>query len=240
MSNDREPRSSREIVDEYYAKHYASVHGSGCLGTAASVLHRRLEHRRGPGRRYPVTVEVGAGRFEHLPYVQHQYDRYVATDLRVPVENPTYVELTNGSGPPGLEFVQMDALQLGFEDHSVDRLVASCLLIHLPDPLAAVQEWQRVCRPTGVIDILVPCDPGLLARAFRRTVSQRTARRQGVDPSEYVLVNAIEHLSPFNRVLTLTRAAIEPNRRLSVSYYPFAVVPAWNVNAFAILSIGAA
>ncbi|MCY4728387.1 class I SAM-dependent methyltransferase [Nocardioides sp. STR2] len=184
-----------------------------------------------------MTVEVGAGRFEHFPFVLHPRHHYVATDIRVPRDNVIYRSLVAGTGPAGLEFRQSDAMALDFDDHSVDRVVATCLLIHLPDPYGAAQEWQRVCRPDGVIDMLVPCDPGVVSRGFRRVVSQRVARSQGVPPEEYALVNAIEHLSPFNRVLKLTRAAVEPGRRLEVDYFPFTKVPSWNLNAFAILRI---
>lgn len=225
-----------QLVDDYYLRHYETVHGAGCLGGAASVMHKRLERGRGD-HAYPLTVEVGAGRFEHYPFVTHARDRYVATDIRVPTDNEVYKSVVSGTGPADLEFRQSDAMALDFEDHSVDRVVATCLLIHLPDPYGAMHEWQRVCRPGGVIDVLVPCDPGVVSRAFRRGVSQRVARKQGVPAEEYALVNAIEHLSPFNRVLRLVRAAVEPGRRLEVDYFPFAKVPSWNLNAFAIMRI---
>jgi len=229
------PRAE-QFVDDYYRRHYASVHGSGCLGGAASVMHRRLERGRDHGD-FPLTVEVGAGRFEHYPFVTHARQRYLATDIRVPTENPTYQSVAAGSGPADLEFHQSDAMTLDLDDASVDRVVATCLLIHLPDPYGAIHEWQRICKSDGVIDMLVPCDPGLLARAFRRGVSQRVARKHGVPAEDYALVNAIEHLNPFPRVLTLVRAAIEPQRRLSVDYFPFARIPSWNLNAFAIMRI---
>lgn len=229
------PRAD-DFVDDYYRRHYASVHGAGCLGGAASVMHKRLEHGR-EGGDFPLTVEVGAGRFEHYPFVTHARERYLATDLRVPTENPVYQSVVAGTGPADLEFRQSDAMTLDLEDASVDRVVATCLLIHLPDPYGAIHEWQRVCKPDGVIDMLVPCDPGLLARAFRRGVSQRVARKNGVPAGDYALVNAIEHLNPFNRVLTLVRAAVEPQRRFSIDWFPFAKVPSWNLNAFAIMRI---
>lgn len=228
--------SADELVDDYYRRHYATVHGAGCLGGAASVMHKRLERDRGD-HSYPLTVEVGAGRFEHYPFVTHARDRYVATDIRIPTENDVYRSVVEGTGPADLEFRQSDAMSLDLEDNSVDRVVATCLLIHLPDPYGALLEWQRVCRPGGVIDMLVPCDPGLVSRAFRRGVSQRVARKQGVAAEEYALVNAIEHLSPFNRVLKLVRAAVEPERRLEVDYFPFTKVPSWNLNAFAIMRV---
>ncbi|WP_159081584.1 class I SAM-dependent methyltransferase [Nocardioides sediminis] len=237
--HDQSPISDpARIVDDYYASHYAAVHGSGCVGGAASLLHRRLERRRGPDDYFPVTVEVGAGRFEHYPLVRHRRDRYIATDIRIPGQHSHQRAIGSRTRPGDLEFVQTDAMHLALGDAVVDRLVASCLLIHLPDPWAAVKEWQRVCRPDGVIDMLVPCDPGMVSRAFRRLVSRPAARKRGVPAGVYELVNAIEHVSPFGRVITLARAAVDPGRRLDVDYFPIPVLPSWNLNAFAVLSIG--
>jgi SAM-dependent methyltransferase len=230
------PSLSGKIVDEYYVNHYERVHSSGALGGAATIMHRALEAGRGRAT-YPLTLELGAGNFEHLPYVEHGWDRYVASDLRVPEGTNLYEQLQRGEGPPGLEFMTVDATALPFEDHSVDRVVAGCLMIHLWNPLDALAEWQRVCRPEGAIDFLVPCDPGIVSRTFRRVISQRTAEKNGVPGSSYKLVSAIDHVNPFGRVLTLSRAAIEPDRRLEVRYFPFKFLPSWNLNAFAIFSV---
>jgi len=55
-----------------------------------------------------------------------------------------------GSGLP-IEFVQGDAQALDFPDASFDRCRAERVLIHLPDPVAAVREMARVTRPGGLV-----------------------------------------------------------------------------------------
>jgi len=57
---------------------------------------------------------------------------------------------TEGSGLP-IEFVQGDAQALAFPDASFDRCRAERVLIHLPDPVAAVREMVRVTRPGGLV-----------------------------------------------------------------------------------------
>jgi phosphatidylethanolamine/phosphatidyl-N-methylethanolamine N-methyltransferase len=227
---------AQETVDSYYAKHYAKVHSSGQMLKAASAMHTHLERRRSSAV-YGVTLELGAGSFQHYPHVSHGRDHYIATDIRVPEDSPLFQALRAGTGPSDLEFRQMDATQIEFPPHSVDRIVASCLIMHLPDPLKALQEWQRVCRPDGVIDFLVPCDPGIALRIFRRLVSEPTAKRLGVSAEEFRLVNAIDHISAFPRVLALAQAALEPTRRMHVDYFPLRFLRSWNLNAFAIVSI---
>lgn len=50
--------------------------------------------------------------------------------------------------------VQMDAGRLAFADGSFDKVALMFALSGLPDPLAAVREMQRVCRPGGTIVIV--------------------------------------------------------------------------------------
>lgn len=224
------------LVDDYYAEHYVQVHGTGILGAAQRGTHERLE--RGRSRmRFPITLEVGAGSLQHYPFVRHAREHYIATDIRPPVEGPFVTALEQRTAPGNLTFQLADATRLPFASQSVDRIVAGCLAVHLKDPLAAIIEWQRVCRPCGVIDFLVPCDPGLLLRVFRRMVSEPSAKRRGVAPAHFRLINALDHVSSFERMVTLTRAALEPHRDLRITYYPLRFLPSWNLNAFAVFTI---
>ena len=50
--------------------------------------------------------------------------------------------------------VQMDAGRLAFADGSFDRVALMFALSGLPDPVRAVREMQRVCRPDGTIVIV--------------------------------------------------------------------------------------
>lgn len=224
------------LVDEYYDKHYIQVQTSGLLGAAQRGTHECLERGR-LGMSFPVTLELGAGSLQHYPFVRHRRDQYIATDIRVPTQGLLVETLKSGDGPADLVFQHADAMRLPYADGSVDRIVAGCLVVHLPDPLGAVVEWQRVCRSRGVIDFLVPCDPGMLLRAFRRVISEPTASRQGVSPQQFRLVNAVDHVSSFARIKTLARAALQPGRELKINYYPFAFLRSWNLNAFAVFTI---
>jgi ubiquinone/menaquinone biosynthesis C-methylase UbiE len=229
------------LVRAYYDKKYHEVHTMPAFGQIEARMHKALESPR-HGQSYPTLLELGVGGFEHFQFIEHAWSRYLAVDLYAPVpERMDYVQsriAETGSKPPrSIEFILADALSLPLEEHSVDRTVATCLLLHLADPFSAVLEWQRVTKPTGVIDALVPCDPGFAVRFFRWAVAERAARKSGVNPSTYRLVNAADHVSSFPRVLELARAAVEPGRALSVRYYPFKFLRSWNVNGFAVFSI---
>jgi ubiquinone/menaquinone biosynthesis C-methylase UbiE len=230
------------LVSDYYDEKYNKVHTTTTFGQIEARMHKALES---PRRRqsYPVLLEVGVGGFEHFDFIEHSWSRYLAVDIRAPrserLENVrAQMAETRGQPPRSMEFIQADARSLPLPTHSVDRTVATCLLLHLDDPFAALCEWQRVTKPAGVIDALVPCDPGLAVRFFRRALAEPAARRRGVDSSTYRLVNAVEHISSFPRVLELARAALEPDRTLSVRFYPFRFLHSWNLNGFAVFTIG--
>lgn len=48
------------------------------------------------------------------------------------------------------------ACALPFHDHSLDYVIASHVLEHVANPIAALAEWHRVVRPGGVIYFVVP------------------------------------------------------------------------------------
>lgn len=227
--------SMQEFVDSYYELHWTRIHSSGCLGLANNQAHAALERGRAE-RDFPRTLELGAGDFEHIPHVDHDWGEYVALDLRTP-QVGRLTDVRRSFSSRRLTFVTADGQLLPFRDKSVDRIVAGCLLLHLPDPMQAVREWQRVCSPSGVIDFLVPCDPGIIVRVFRRVVSERRALRCGVPRSHYRLVNSIEHISSFSRVRQLVQASLESGRELRIRYSPFPWFSSWNFNAFAVFSI---
>jgi SAM-dependent methyltransferase len=63
-------------------------------------------------------------------------------------------------GPfPGVEVVA-NACRIPFSDNSFDRVACLALLEHVDDPQRVVREIQRVLRPGGVVDAVVPfCHP---------------------------------------------------------------------------------
>jgi hypothetical protein len=94
-----------------------------------------------------------------------------------------------------------------------------------------------VSKKGGVIDLVIPCEPGYLSRIFRRLISVPNARRYDVSKSNYEMVNAIEHVSSFPRTMRIIQNEIETVREFKIRYFPFPFLKSWNLNAFAIVSI---
>lgn len=56
-------------------------------------------------------------------------------------------------GVENVSFQRADVYELPFDDDSFDVVHAHQLLQHLVDPVAALKELQRVCRPGGIIAV---------------------------------------------------------------------------------------
>ncbi|MEO5359968.1 MAG: class I SAM-dependent methyltransferase [Nitrospirota bacterium] len=68
---------------------------------------------------------------------------------------------------PNLKFYEMDVQNIsGFEDHSVDFIVSSNVLEHVPNPWLALHSFARLLNPDGVFMLAVPpiTDEDLRAR----------------------------------------------------------------------------
>ncbi|HMD45568.1 MAG TPA: class I SAM-dependent methyltransferase [Acidimicrobiales bacterium] len=94
--------------------------------------------------------------------------------------------------------VQGDALRLPFGDGTFDRVIASEVLEHIPDDVAAMGELARVLRPGGTMAVTVPrCGPEFVnwvlsdeyhdvpgghVRIYRRSTLRARLSSTGLEP----------------------------------------------------------
>jgi ubiquinone/menaquinone biosynthesis C-methylase UbiE len=214
----------------------SKIHSSGLLGRANHSLHQALERGRS-GQVFADVLEIGSGDLEHLAYVEHACSQYVAVDLRAPKDAEARIR-ERSPRIASVETHQMDGMELSFADESFDRVLATCVIMHVDRPDHALSEWLRVTKRGGVVDFLVPCDPGLVLRLFRWFVNERVAGRFGVSRLEYRLLNALDHISSFARIDELVRMVVRENNGLNLSkrYFPF-LLPSWNLNGFVVYTV---
>lgn len=149
-------------------------------------------HRKDrPGK----VLEVGAGSGVYRLAATPAFSSYVELDLREwPNPSPHEENVSRVVG---------DAQNLdSIADNSFDRLVATCLLVHLNDPMRALEEWKRVVRPGGHLTIYVPPEAGWLVRVARNLGPWRMARRRGFDPKRLAY---LEHKYSYFHLDTLIR-----------------------------------
>jgi ubiquinone/menaquinone biosynthesis C-methylase UbiE len=214
---------------EYYDKFYQPALTTGLLGNIQRSIHKRLDSVF-ENRFYNQVIEVGAGSLEHLTASKKlNFDSYIATDIRYESQEITENLLNNLDHSlrekVRLEFA--DAQKLEFQSRSFDALIATCLLIHLKEPENALQEWRRVVKEGGELNIYVPCEPGLLLRAGRRLAVVPKHRRLGFH--DYELVCAREHVSSINVLDTLIHYVFRKDN-ITIRTWPIPKFHFWNLN----------
>lgn len=167
MTNDE------NLADKIYRVDYQNLLNTGAVGVVSNWSHRALE--KNAKKHFSTTLELGAGHGQHFQFVKHTFEKYLETDIRIN-------NLPKRPKDNNVEQLEIDAENLKyFEDASIDRIVVSCVLIHLNNPEKALLEWRRVLAPGGQISIYLAPEPGMLLRMARYFTTARKLRSLGVN-----------------------------------------------------------
>lgn len=175
-------------------------------------------------------LEVGAGSGHHFPYVNSKFSKYIMTDGSTEMLSIASGKYSKEISSGVMVCERQDATKLSYPDSSVDRLIATHVLEHLPNPVNVLKEWNRVVKPGGIISIVLPCDPGLLWRIGRHLGPRRNAQKQGL---AYDYLQAAEHI---NSIFNLKIFIQHHFEFLTESWYP-AKIPLPDLNLFYICHI---
>ena len=172
-------------------------------------------------------LELGGGNGEHLDYVIHGFDSYTLIDLRQAVLEDRHERDSR------IISIIADAECLPVDDHSIDRVIVTCLLHHVDHPEIVLQEIDRVLKNNGTATIFLSCDPGFVVRLLRKLITKRTAKKLGF--KGYDLMNARDHRNHVGSLLHLIKYVFR-NRQIQENWKPFRV-PSWNLNGYLVLTI---
>ena len=112
-----------------------------------------------PGDR---VLDLGCGAGRHAFEAYRRGARVVAADLDLkelpPVSGMLAAMRAEGEAAPpaAATALSADATRLPFGTESFDAIIASEILEHIPDDVAAMAEIARVLRPGGTVAVTVP------------------------------------------------------------------------------------
>jgi ubiquinone/menaquinone biosynthesis C-methylase UbiE len=141
MAADQIQKAYDEIAEQYEKKTWFDQH---ILGVAR--LRKKLL-AKASGK----ILDVACGTGLNLPFFKDNSD-ITAVDL-----SPNMLESARANAiKNGLSanFAVMDAETLEFPDESFDTVVSALSTCTFPNPVKALQEMKRVCRPNGLILLL--------------------------------------------------------------------------------------
>src|SRR5919106_4535511 len=139
--------SGSEIAQKYdrFARWYDWIEGIPDLLGVRRLRRKLLQ--RASGR----VLEVAVGTGKNLPYYSRDC-RVIALDLSKEMLNVARERAAKLS--LYTSFLVADAEALPFSDQSFDTVVSSLSTCTFPDPVAALREIERVCRPGGKVLLL--------------------------------------------------------------------------------------
>jgi ubiquinone/menaquinone biosynthesis C-methylase UbiE len=98
-------------------------------------------------------LEIGAVEGEHLPYVKSNFSERWQTDIRyfrIDIEVKSLnqedgIVVLSGRGKVIKAYLDASDLRR-FPDEYFDRIMATCLILHLEDIPKSLMEWRRVLK----------------------------------------------------------------------------------------------
>ncbi len=216
-------------LSDFYSENYKQFIGSGLVGKVAELSHKSIERKRfrksdSPKPANYTILELGAGNGQHSRHVREDFSKYFLSDLRphnLPVSTDKIISLPQS----------IDAESLPFPDNSFDRVIATCLIAHLSHPEIAIQEWLRVTKVGGSIQVYVPCEPGWMLRNLQFLITNPKKKKLGVQNPR--LLNYLDHVTYHPRIKEICKSACSD---LRIRNYPFPFF-SWNFNLWSVFYI---
>ena len=135
----------RRLYDDRAATYDRSI------GIVERILLGRFRHSYGALLR-GETIEIGVGSGLNIPYYAPDVTRAVGVDLSREMLRHAHERATHLGIPFAL--IQADAEVLPFPDASFDTVAISLALCTIPNPVKALLELGRICRPGGRLVML--------------------------------------------------------------------------------------
>ena len=190
------------------------------IGFTKQLVHKSIEGKV-KASHFDTVLELGAGNGEHKRFVTHTFHKYIEIDIRNKNTIADFQTIQTGA-------YFCDAVELKpIPDDSIDRLIATCLIVHLSNPELALKNWRRVISPGGELTIFVPSEPGFMLRFFRFFSTARKAKKFGFCHSQ---IHLREHINSYLYINMLIREVFE-NFTISRFRFPFSFL-SWNFSLY--------
>ena len=157
-----------QIVKDFYINYDKFNQSKNLSGYAIKSIHKLMEKPFKNSSEFKNVLELGGFVGNHVSFVKHKLNNYVNSDIlfevdkKIKKDNFMYYEKN------------IDAEKLvNIKTNSFDRLIATCLILHINNSLESLAEWNRVVKKGGVLTIWVQNEPSLLMRILRSLITSK-------------------------------------------------------------------
>lgn len=207
-------------LDFYASGNYDKVAISAQGGIVAKIFHSRAEAGIKAESLYNKVLEVGALSGQHLPFVKHNFKEWHLLDI---VPNSSSFE------DDRVSFTQGNVEDLPFEDDSFDRVLTTCVLHHLDNPIRALSEMRRVTKPGGNVTIFLPIHPGVLYDSAWKITTLRRAKKLGLE-EDATMAMALGHKNHYQSLYWQVKKVFQ-NDNAKHYYWP-SMIHSQHLNMF--------
>lgn len=143
----RPGKSATELRDAFDDDVAEDIEGMHWLMRRIAARTRRHQFGGADGRVLDVACGIGRN-FQYVP------DTAEVIGIDISADMLEFARENAGELDQRVELGQMDAQRLSFEDDSFHHVISSLSTCTFPDPIEALNEMGRVCKPSGQIRLL--------------------------------------------------------------------------------------
>jgi ubiquinone/menaquinone biosynthesis C-methylase UbiE len=226
---DQEVRSS-------YEKDYKNVLEAGfATKWVYRKSHKALEKPLPNGVNTGAAIlEIGAQSDQHRQYVSGSWKQYIVSDIDPTqlVQSQILHASSEDHSSSNVQFEEIDARKIPYDKDQFDRLIATCLIAHMNDPIDALVEWRRVVKDGGYLSLYVACEPSILLR-FARTLTRK--REPRTSSFSVDLLQYYQHTISYPAAIEFIKFVFKDDK-IRINKFPFRFL-SWDFNFWAIVTI---
>lgn len=198
-------------IEEWYAEYADRMHRFEWVDRLFIGRYRQAQFGDVDGRVLDVACGIGTN-FRYLPDTVELVGIDISPDMLVNAEKHLAKLGMDGT------LREMNAQNLEFPDNSFDTVISALSTCTFPDPIAALREMERVCKPDGMIRLVEHgrSDVGAIARFQEWRADAHYAKsgcRWTQEPSEVVKAAGLSVRETTTGLFgTITTFEITPDR----------------------------
>lgn len=213
-------------VNEWYKNFSEKTYYTGFFRFGMTGVHKLMEKGISKNKKFEKILELGAFYGDHHQYVKNKFNEYYKTDLLYTEE---YSELV---GDSKIFYQHLDATKLRQMQHKFDRVIATCLIIHLQNPRKILQDWREVVNHGGYVTIWVQLEQSFLLTFVQKFFSKPKFKKLGYNFDEIINTNHIHYPRSIDFFINQVFSKDKVTRYM----YPFKFFP-WFLNTTSVYQI---